>query len=110
MSKTAYTIGNQASYDEALSAKREVTKLGRGDDYSGGCCWPTYKEALEWVNKNKDELSFTPKIYCLILPNGWEEDTTDDTCKLKGHHSLLVDAIVRQYSRRIAGLEWLGLI
>lgn len=95
MNKTAYTIGNQASYDEALDTEPVVHKIGRTEDYSGGCCWATYKEALEWMNKNKSTLPYTPKVYSLILPNGWKEDTTNDTYESNGYYSLLNKSIIK---------------
>jgi len=104
MSKTyiAYTMGNKKSYDRAFKQLSngeipELKKIGRTQDeddeyYSGGCCWPSYPEAMMYIEKNKDEIPYTPDIYGILLPNGWKEDTTDDTFADEGFYSLLVDA------------------
>jgi len=98
MSTVAYTMGNKDSYDRALSEEPTVTKIGRTSEYSGGCCWPTYEEADAWI-KTKRDIPYTPQIYALILLNGWDEDTSDDTYKEYGYYSLLTDSDVKHFIR-----------
>lgn len=90
----AYTMGNKSNYDKSLNTEPVVTKIGRTDDYSGGCCWPTYNEAAEWIEKHSKDIPYTPEIYVISLPNCWQEDTSRDTYEDEGFHSLLTDAPV----------------
>ena len=87
-------MGNKNSYDEALNEKNPVKKIGREADYKGGCCWPTYREAKAWVDENGKEFSYIPHIYVIVLPNSWEEDTSDDTYESQGFYSLLTDSVI----------------
>lgn len=91
----AYTIGNKKSYDSYLKTNKKPQKLGRcqieGEYYAGGWCWPTYNEAHEYMKKNKSNMSFEPGIYGILLPNSWEQDTSNDTYD-EGRYSLLIDS------------------
>ena len=96
----AYTMGNKKSYDISFEQLRsgkipELKKIGRcvmdKKYYSGGCCWPTYEEAKKYIESNKDKMPYVPDIYGILLPNGWQQDTADDTLG-EGFYSLLVDA------------------
>lgn len=100
----AYTMGNKKSYEEAFrevdnGKQDKVEKIGRrenldGNFYPGGCCWPTFKDAQKYIRRNKKNIPYTPRIYGVLLPNGWEEDTSDEFFDKDGHNSLLVDATI----------------
>ena len=100
--KLAYTMGHKKTYDHAFEqfAAGEIpslSKIGRTEDlngeyYSGGCCWPTYKEAKAYIDANIEEIPYVPEIYGIMLPNGWDDDTSDDTYEKEGFYSLLVDS------------------
>ena len=99
--KLAYTMGNKSGYDRALKEEPSVVKIGRcadlnGEYYSGGCCWPNYKEARAYIEKHVSDIPYEPSVYGILLPNGWKQDTSDDTYKEEGFYSLLVNSkIVR---------------
>lgn len=98
----AYTMGNKEGYDTDLDrlARGEIPKLhkiGRcvldnGEYYEGGCCWPTYEEAKQYIEKHQDNIPYTPSVYGILLPNSWEADTSDDSYTKEGFYSLLVNA------------------
>lgn len=94
--KLAYTMGNKSSYEQALKEKPNVEKIGRrqlnGEYYSGGCCWQTYDEAKAYIKKHASSIPYEPDIYGILLPNDWEQDTSDDKYATEGFHSLLVDS------------------
>lgn len=100
MGCVAYTIGNKASYDHALAteaAPSYTRKIGRRDDYEGGWCWRTHKEAMAWktahstvdLGEDGEMRMDLCDIYRLRLPNGWAKDTIDTG---EGFHRLLNDA------------------
>lgn len=103
--RIAYTMGNKKSYDGAFVGLANgkipsLKKLGRNENYSGGCCWPTYKEAAEYIAINLHEIPYEPAIYGILLPNSWEEDTSDDTYEKEGFYSLLADSDLVMVNRR----------
>jgi hypothetical protein len=97
--KLAYTMGHKNNYDQSLKEEPEVTKIGRTNDlngeyYPGGCCWETYKEAKTYIEKHSPNIPYEPDIYGILLPNNWEQDTSNDTYEAEGFCSLLVDSKV----------------
>jgi len=100
--KLAYTMGNKKSYELAFEQFAsgevpELKKIGRTEDlcgeyYSGGCCWPTYTEAKEYIKRNEKEMPYVPKIYGILLSDSWDKDTSNDTYSEEGFYSLLTDS------------------
>lgn len=92
-----YTLGNPDSYEKALDemeAKgQSLFKIGRTNDYLGGCVFKTAKEAAFYAEEN--ECSYIP--YKLKLPNGWEQDV-DDSLEKADYYCLLVDAEIMRSS------------
>lgn len=104
----AFTVGNKASYDQALKEPEPVQKVGRRTDldgkgpYPGGCVWRTEAEARDWLEEAGDQgrtgssmIDFGNgpvlcDVYGLVLPNGWGEDVylSDED----GLHHLVNDA------------------
>ena len=72
----AYTVGAERSYDEDLAGGDPAlnTKMGRRDDYEGGWVWHTANEAMDAIEKHKNDLMGNKKyaVYELALPNGWD--------------------------------------
>ena len=97
MSSVAYTIGAEKSYDRALTEDSPVSKLGvRPDDdppYGGGWVWRTAEDARAFIASQKVPLWFTPAVYELRLPTGWDVDVSKDV-EEDGVHRLLNDAII----------------
>jgi len=107
MKRLAYTMGHKASYDTALAEVGVkiplLEKIGRGvvdgKPYEGGCCWQTYLDAVRDVEENREKIGYEPGVYGLILPNGWEVDTTNDY-KPGEHCNLLVNARIVPITRK----------
>ncbi len=99
--RRAYTIGHTRSYDEALEKDPDnAFKLGKTEDYQGGCVFKTLKEALEFLEsshfhdinwgdgKPRDPKNFS--VYGLHLVNGYEDISEFDP--VAKHHYLLIDS------------------
>lgn len=86
MSHLAYTIGNTASYDPALSDNRVVHKQGRSEAYPGGWVWRTYGEAKHAADH------YNYGVYELRLPASYEECTY----VVDGKDHLKVNAVIVQ--------------
>ena len=56
-----YTFGRTSNYDKDLSARDDVKKIGRQEDYAGGSVWRTYEEAQAFVDSLPNE--FCPDWY-----------------------------------------------
>jgi len=102
MKPNAFTMGNKASYDEALRTEPVVTKIGLRDApkdyYPGGYCWPTLEAAEAWVNARGRMFDFGKglreiEVYGLILPHGWDIDVQPEM-NPEGYWHLLNDARV----------------
>lgn len=99
---TAFTIGNEHSYDQALAHQPDpVRKVGaRPDDdppYKGGCLWRTPEEAHEYIVTQGDALGFLAAVYEVQLPTGWDADVSPELSDDGPYHHLLNDAdIVRK--------------
>lgn len=97
--KIAYTIGNFKNYDEALATNEIVTKLGRQEDYCGGCIWKTKEEAQAFIIADKIMIDGTKRdnkkfaVYELSLSGNWNSDVSQDVDE-DGVHMLLVDAVI----------------
>lgn len=63
----AFTIGYKSSYDESLEKDKIVTKVGKSDDYDGGCCVKTFEEAKEFAIKYGKEGNKVYDVYGLIF-------------------------------------------
>lgn len=90
----AYTIGNRKSYDLSFQRGEPLVKTGRRRDefpaYEGGWVWRTREAAEAFIAATP--LGFEPKVYGLRLPNGWDQDVSQQPDRLDGVHRLLNDA------------------
>jgi len=88
---TFFTLGNHESYEKALDemeAKgKPLLKVGRTDDYLGGCVFKTIEDAKKYAKESGYD--YVP--YRLKLPNGWEQDV-DDSLEKAEYFCLLNDA------------------
>jgi 3',5'-cyclic AMP phosphodiesterase CpdA len=99
----AVTIGNESSYDKALSDNPVVHKLGKTEDYPGGIVWQTPIEAREFIDSdrfleinwgdNRPRYPHQFRVYVIDLPNGWDCDTYPSV-DYAGANNLLVDAVI----------------
>ena len=102
-----YTVGHTSSYNKGLCEEPILTKVGKTDDYEGGWIWKTPEDAenflnsdlwntIDWGdNKPRDAKKFS--VYCVELPNSWEEDIYLSDY---GIYLLLHDArIIRKFER-----------
>jgi len=97
-----YTVGHTDSYDQLLLEKDNVNKMGKTETYPGGWVWKSsedaaaflkspYWDAIDWGDgKSRDPSTFS--VYCLQLPNNWEEDTyVSEEATKAGANLLLID-------------------
>lgn len=102
MSRTAYTIGNEHSYDLSLAdTENPPSKIGVQPDwdppYPGGCLWRLPEEAQAFIETSGDTLGFHAAVYELLLPTGWDEDASSEISPDGTYHHLLHTArIVRK--------------
>lgn len=94
MKPNAWTVGNKVSYDTAL-AEREmqgqpVRKVGRTEDYEGGCVFRNKEAAQAFIDAN----DFPYDVYGLILPGPWDEVVDSSKEAEVGYSLLLKDAII----------------
>lgn len=98
--KTAYTIGNQKNYLEALDDFRKrgepLTKLGRDDDgYSGGIVWKTPEEAQQYIDTT--ELPFEAAVFEIALVTGWDDAVWQPVGADDRAHYLIHDAEILRH-------------
>jgi hypothetical protein len=94
----AYTIGHTVSYERYLKEDPNCMKVGRRDDYVGGCVWATQEEAQAFLDAGhliidsvvRDTSEFS--VYGIHLPTGWDTDVSVET--YDGVRALLNDAVL----------------
>lgn len=100
--RIAYTLGHTKSYDQVLIDDPEnCRKIGKTADYEGGWVWQTVADARKFLWSEDflrvdwgDDIPRPPEkfsVYKILLPNGWELDTTTIPGR-DGVHHLLVDS------------------
>lgn len=96
MGTRAFTVGNERSYDQALSSPSPVHKLGVRPEwdppYEGGWVWRTAEEALAFLAENP--VPWPPGVYELVLPSGWDEDVLPEPDSQDGVHRLRNDSLI----------------
>lgn len=97
MTREAFTIGNEAVYEEVLRGEDDVIKIGFRPDldppYPGGWVWRTREAAQAFIDANPD-LGFKAKVYGLVLPVGWHLDVSRERDPESGAYHLVHDALV----------------
>lgn len=101
MSRTAYTIGDEHSYDLSLAdTENPPSKIGVQPDwdppYAGGCLWKTPEEAQAFIEMSGEALGFAAAVYELELPTGWDEDASPEMSPDGPYHHLLHTARILQ--------------
>ena len=92
MKPNAFTLGNPATYEVAIDKDPDLKKLGKNEDYDGGCVFRTKEDAAN--SSLAKEYGY--HVYGLILPNGWNQDVDSSKEAEEGFSRLVNDArIVR---------------
>ena len=88
---TAFTVGNRTAYDECLAGNPLARKLGAFEcrGYEGGWVWKTEDDARQFARVADTWLPWTPGVYGLYLPTGWETDVSPEPHPSDGVHRLL---------------------
>lgn len=97
----AYTIGCTKSYNEGFQTDPDMKKIGRSENYEGGCVWRTKEEAqafiwsdeflkIDWGD-GKPRYPENFSVYGLIL-SSWEEDVDSIRRDDNKYHLLLNDS------------------
>jgi hypothetical protein len=91
---TAFTIGIEDCYEQAILDNPNTKKLGRMGDYEGGWVWKTFEEAREFLVAQGLQDQY--RVYGLSLEGSWETDVSPEPSPKDGVHRLLRDSrIVR---------------
>lgn len=86
-----YTIGHTESYERYFAEQKQPVKVGRTDDYPGGCVWRTRHEAEEYC----------PDGYSVYgVEADWEEGTEPN--EIEPWRDLLRDAPLIQLEKEAA--------